>query len=184
MRTVATAFGCIVRIVRMSDSLLRQCAASCFGYMEGGPAPSFQPPLLPTVAQLSLRVAMVGAVDFNRELHFRVGDIDWSSRRSAFEDESCAEQRMQPDRADGDSVSGKLEARVPDRAADPVAALTDAGIGEAHHGDPRHPERHADLDVDRAGLDAEIRPPSETRQQPNEATASGWPRAGAAFSIT
>ena len=54
---------------------------------------------------------------------------------------------------DGDAMGRKLEPRVADRAANPIAALTDAGVGQSHHGEAGQAERHVDLDLDRERLD-------------------------------
>ena len=56
---------------------------------------------------------------------------------------------------DGDAVRREFVARIANRAADAVAALADARIGESDHGERRQPERDVDLHLHRKGLDAE-----------------------------
>ena len=65
---------------------------------------------------------------------------------------------------DGDAMRREFEAGVPDRAADAVAALADARVRQAHHGERGQAERHVHLDVHGARLDAEDRRRPYARQ--------------------
>ena len=65
---------------------------------------------------------------------------------------------------DGDAVRREFEAGVADGAADAIAALADARVRQAHHRERGQAERHVDLDVHRARLDAEDRGGPHTRQ--------------------
>jgi hypothetical protein len=55
----------------------------------------------------------------------------------------------------GDAMRGELEAGIPDRAADAVATLTHARVGQPDHREGRQAEGDIHLDVDREGLDSE-----------------------------
>jgi hypothetical protein len=55
---------------------------------------------------------------------------------------------------DGDAVRRELESGIANRAADPVAALADAGVGQADHREAGQSVGDVDFDVNRAGLDA------------------------------
>src|SRR6186997_1817774 len=54
-------------------------------------------------------------------------------------------------------MAGKLEPRVADSGANPVAALSHARVRQAHHREDWQAERHIDLDDDREGFDPEHR---------------------------
>ncbi len=56
---------------------------------------------------------------------------------------------------DRDAMRRKLEAGVPDRAPDAVAALADARVGQPDHREAGQAERDVDFDVDGAGVDPE-----------------------------
>ena len=65
---------------------------------------------------------------------------------------------------DRDPVGGELEPGIPDRALDAVAALADAGVGQADHRERRQTERHVHFDVHRAGVDAKERRGPKARE--------------------
>ena len=76
----------------------------------------------------------------------------------------------------GDAMRGKLEAGIADGAPDAVAAFAHARVGQADHLEAGHPERHVDLDVYGAGLDAKERGGAQPGKHPASGAANGDPR--------
>ena len=68
----------------------------------------------------------------------------------------------------GDAMRGKLEAGIADGAPDAVAAFANARVGQADHLEAWHPERHVNLDVYGAGLDAKQRGGAQPGKHPRE----------------
>ena len=84
---------------------------------------------------------------------------------------------------DGDAMPGELVARIPNGAADAIAALADAGIRKPHHREARQAERDVNLDRDGRRVDTEDRRgpqacehaarPLQTRAQPPRSRVFG-----------